>query len=83
MHKTEARFQRPSEFHEPVVPVALRPEQAARAVGVARDFFDREIAPQLRVIRLGSRVRLYAVSELRDWADRMSQDPVDDGVGGA
>jgi hypothetical protein len=63
--------------------IALRPEQAARAVGVHRDFFDKEIAPQLRTIRIGTRVRLYAVSELRSWADRMSVGPVDDDGPGA
>lgn len=47
--------------------VALRPEEAAEALGVSRDFFDASIAPDLRVIRRG-RLKLYAVAELQRWA---------------
>ena len=54
---------------EPQIPrVTLRPEEAATALGVSRDFFDDSIAPELRVIRRG-RLKLYAVSELQRWAD--------------
>lgn len=48
-------------------PVAVRAETAAEMVGVSRDFFDRQIAPDLAVIDLG-RVKLYAVDALREWA---------------
>lgn len=48
--------------------VALRPEEAADALGVSRDFFDASIAPELRVIRRG-RLKLYAVRELERWAE--------------
>lgn len=47
--------------------IALRPDQAADALGVSRDFFDERIAPEVAVIDLG-RVKLYAVDALRDWA---------------
>jgi hypothetical protein len=48
--------------------VTLRPEEAAQALGVSRDFFDESIAPELRVIRRG-RLKLYAVKELERWAE--------------
>lgn len=48
--------------------VTLRPEEAAHALGVSRDFFDETIAPELRVIRRG-RLKLYAVAELERWAE--------------
>jgi hypothetical protein len=52
--------------------VALRPEEAAAALGVSRDFFDESIAPELRVIRRG-RLKLYAVRELERWADEQAE----------
>jgi excisionase family DNA binding protein len=48
--------------------LALRPDEAARAVGVSRSFFFEIILPELRVIRRG-RVRLIPVSELQRWLD--------------
>lgn len=50
-------------------PVAVRAEEAAGMLRVSRDFFDQRIAPDLPVIDLG-RVKLYAVSALREWAAR-------------
>lgn len=52
--------------------VTLRPEEAAQALGVSRDFFDESIAPELRVIRRG-RLKLYAVAELERWADATAE----------
>jgi hypothetical protein len=52
----------------PVPRVTLRPEEAADALGVSRDYFDEHIAGELRVIRRG-RLKLYAVKELERWAD--------------
>lgn len=58
---------------QPYVPrVALRPEEAAAALGVSRDFFDEAIAPELRVIRRG-RLKLFAVRELERWADASAE----------
>jgi hypothetical protein len=52
-----------------VVPrVTLRPEEAATALGVSRDYFDEHIGPEMRVIRRG-RLKLYAVRELERWAE--------------
>ena len=57
----------------PAVPrVTLRPEEAAQALGVSRDFFDASVAPELRVIRRG-RLKLYAVAELERWADASAE----------
>jgi hypothetical protein len=52
----------------PVPRITLRPEEAAEALGVSRDFFDASIAPDLRVIRRG-RLKLFAVAELVRWAE--------------
>ncbi len=53
----------------PVPRLALRPEEAARALGVSRSFFFAEILPELRVVRRG-RVRLIQVVELERWLER-------------
>ena len=52
--------------------VTLRPEEAAAALGVSRDYFDEHVAHELRVIRRG-RLKLYAVKELERWADEQAQ----------
>jgi hypothetical protein len=49
--------------------LALRPEQAARALGVSRSFFFAEILPELRVVRRG-RLRLVPLRALEEWIDR-------------
>ena len=49
--------------------LALRPEQAARALGVSRSFFFAEILPELRVVRCG-RLRIVPVRSLEDWLER-------------
>jgi hypothetical protein len=46
--------------------IALTPSEAAAAIGVGPDFFDANVAPQLRVIRRG-RKRLVPVRELERW----------------
>jgi excisionase family DNA binding protein len=49
--------------------LALRPEQAAQALGVSRSFFFAEILPELRVVRCG-RLRLVPLRSLEDWLER-------------
>lgn len=49
--------------------LALRPAQAAQALGVSRSFFFAAILPELRVVRLG-RLRLVPVIELERWLER-------------
>ena len=53
----------------PIPRVALSAENAAQALDVSRDHFDRHVAPNLRTIRSGRR-KLYPVAELARWADR-------------
>jgi len=46
--------------------IALTPPEAAAAIGVGPDFFDANVAPELRLVRRG-RKRLIPVSELERW----------------
>jgi hypothetical protein len=45
---------------------ALTPPEAAAAIGVGPDFFEENVAPELRLIRRG-RKRLVPVTELERW----------------
>ena len=55
-----------------VVPrLALRPEQAAKALGVSRSFFFESILPELRVVRCG-RLRLVPIRSLEEWLERQA-----------
>lgn len=58
-------------------PVCVRAEDAAAAMGVSRDFFDKEIAPEIACARRG-RLRLYSVESLREWARANSTRVTDD-----
>jgi excisionase family DNA binding protein len=54
---------------ESLIPrLALGPDDAAKAIGVSRDFFDEHVAPELRVVRRGRR-RLIPLKELERWLD--------------
>ncbi len=46
--------------------IALTPPEAAAAIGVGPDFFDANVAPNLRLIRRG-RKRLVPITELERW----------------
>jgi hypothetical protein len=46
--------------------LALTREEAAQALGMSLDSFERHVQPDLRLIRRG-RLRLVAVSELERW----------------
>jgi hypothetical protein len=48
--------------------IALTREEAAAALGMSLDSFERHVQPDLRLIRRG-RLRLVAVRELERWAD--------------
>jgi excisionase family DNA binding protein len=48
--------------------LAFRLEEAAATLGVSHDYFAKNIAPELRVVRHG-RVRLVPRSELERWLD--------------
>jgi hypothetical protein len=55
--------------------IALTPSEAAAAVGVGPDFFDANVAPQLRLIRRG-RKRLVPVRELERWVAESAELPM-------
>jgi excisionase family DNA binding protein len=46
--------------------LALSPDEAAAALGVSRDFFDKHVLPELRVVRRGRKV-LVSIAELERW----------------
>jgi len=48
--------------------LALRPEEAAEAIGVGRSFFFAEVLHELRIVRRG-RLRLIPVKDLERWFD--------------
>jgi excisionase family DNA binding protein len=49
--------------------VTLSVDEAAALLGVSRDYFDKHITHELRVIRLGRRI-LIPVRELDRWLER-------------
>lgn len=49
--------------------LALRPDEAAAAIGVGRTTFYDQIMPHLRVVYVG-RARLIPVKELERWLER-------------
>lgn len=62
----------PGALHSPVATVprlALRREEAAAALGVSADLFDRHIRHELCAVRRG-RVALYPVAELEGWLSK-------------
>ncbi len=52
--------------------LALKPEEAAEAIGVSRDYFDEHVLPELKVVRRGRRV-LVATAELEAWLARSAE----------
>lgn len=58
-----------SKVRPPIPAIALAEADAAAAVGVGSTLFREHIAPDLRVIRIKSRV-LYPVAELERWVDQ-------------
>jgi ABC-type cobalamin transport system ATPase subunit len=54
--------------------LALGPDEAAAALGVSRDLFDKHILPDLHHVRRGRRI-LIAAHELETWLQRASRCP--------
>jgi hypothetical protein len=50
----------------PIPRLALTREEAAAAIGMSLDSFERHVQPTLRLVRLG-RMRLVPVAELDRW----------------
>lgn len=65
--RSSVRQKRPRPVTAPVPLITVNRDEAAAALGVSVDSFDRHIRPQLPVIRLG-RMVLFAVGELEQWA---------------
>jgi hypothetical protein len=53
----------------PVPRLALRPAEAAIAVGLGRSAFYENVLPQLRVVYVG-RARLIPVTEIERWLEK-------------
>lgn len=51
--------------------LALSIEEAAAALGISRDHFDRHVLPRVRVSPIGRR-KLVAVSELERYLERQA-----------
>jgi excisionase family DNA binding protein len=51
--------------------VALTVEEAATALGISRDHFERHVMDDVRIIYCGRR-RLVPIRELERWANRMA-----------
>jgi hypothetical protein len=54
---------------EPPIRLALSRKEAAAAIGISVDSFERHIQPHLRCNYIGSR-RIYAITDLAAWLDR-------------
>jgi hypothetical protein len=62
----------PSKLKAPIPAVALPPREAAAALGMSPSSFDRNVKPEVRLIRRGSLV-LVPVRELERWADENAE----------
>lgn len=58
--------------------LALRKEEAARALGISDESFDRYVKPHVRVVRANT-IRLYPVPELERWLAENAALPVEEG----
>jgi hypothetical protein len=56
----------------PIPRLALTREEAAAAVGMSLDSFERYVQPHVRLLRFG-RLRLVPVRELERWAEEHAE----------
>jgi hypothetical protein len=56
----------------PIPRLALSREEAAAAIGMSLDSFERHVQPTLRLCRLG-RMRLVSVRELERWLEENAE----------
>jgi hypothetical protein len=66
-----------TDFHVTVTPITLGKPEAAAALSMSVDSFDRYVGPFVKCVRRG-RLRLYPVSELQRWADENAERLLDD-----
>jgi hypothetical protein len=57
--------------------LALRKHEAALALGVSDESFDRYVVPYVRVVRCGA-LRLYPLPELERWLRESAELPLED-----
>jgi hypothetical protein len=60
----------------PVPRLALSREEAAAAIGMSLDSFERHVQPTMRLVRLG-RMRLVPVSEVERWLTENARPVID------
>lgn len=53
----------------PVPRIALTREEAAHALGMSLDSFERHVQPEIRLVRRG-KLRLVPVREIERWAEQ-------------
>lgn len=52
--------------------ITLTPQEAADSLGVSRDYFDKHLKPELRVVRRG-RLVLIPIRELERWIEENAE----------
>lgn len=57
--------------------LALRKGEAAAALGLSDESFDRYVVPTVRAVRVGS-LRVYPVSALEEWLNQQARLPLED-----
>jgi excisionase family DNA binding protein len=67
---------------ESVSRIALTRSEAAEALGMSLDSFERHAQPELRLVRRG-RLRLVPVRELERWLERNAERPLVDELRGS
>lgn len=60
----------------PIPRLALTREEAAAAIGMSLDSFERHVQPTLRLVRLG-RMRLVPIRELDRWLEDNAERTLD------
>ena len=60
----------------PIPRLALSREEAAAALGMSLDSFERHVQPTLRLVRLG-RMRLAPIHELERWLEEHAEAALD------
>jgi hypothetical protein len=56
----------------PIPRIALTRDEAAAAIGMSVDSFERHVQPSLRMCRLG-RMRLVSIRELERWVEENAE----------
>lgn len=63
------------QVHPDQLKLVLSVEEAAEAMSVSRDSFERHVMPQIRLVHLGRRL-LIPVVELERWVESHSAEPL-------